>query len=79
MGLVSGIVVYTCLWWVLFFMALPFGVQQVTSVEQGHDPGAPKKPFLLIKFLITTVLAAIGWFAIDYLITIQAIKFSELP
>jgi predicted secreted protein len=76
MGLVSGIVVYTCLWWVLLFMALPFGVEQETAVEKGHDTGAPKKHHLLMKFVITTILTSIGWFVIDYLICLRIIEFT---
>jgi predicted secreted protein len=68
MGLVNGIVLFIVLWWVVFFMALPFGVQ--SDDEAGEDTvagtvsSAPVKPKLGLKVLITTVVAAAAWGAI---------------
>ncbi len=65
MGLVNGIVLYIVLWWVVFFMALPFGVQ--SDEEAGQDTlagtvsSAPVKPMLRLKVIITTVVAATVW------------------
>jgi len=67
MGLVSGIVVFTCIWWVVFFMALPFGVTHQVDQGKGYDPGAPKKPYLLIKVSITTAIAALLWLLFNYI------------
>jgi predicted secreted protein len=68
MGLVNGIVLFIVLWWVVFFMALPFGVQ--SDDEAGEDTvagtvsSAPVKPKLGLKVLITTGVAAAAWGAI---------------
>lgn len=61
MSIASAIVTYLILWWLVFFMALPFGVERPdeSEVEIGHEPGAPKKPMLLKKALITSVISAI--------------------
>jgi predicted secreted protein len=69
MGFLSGILVYICLWWVIFFMTLPFGVSQDNTPQKGHDLGAPKKPYICIKMAITAVLAALGWLLINYLLS----------
>jgi len=69
MGWVSGIVVFTCFWWVFFFMILPFGVEQDLHPEKGHDAGAPKKPYLYLKVAITTAITILAWFIADYVIT----------
>ncbi len=57
MTFASGIVVYVILWWLSFFLVLPFGVKQPEEQEEGHMPGAPDKPKLWKKALITTLLA----------------------
>ncbi len=51
------IVVYTIVWWVVFFAVLPVGVQRDEAVEPGHDPGAPRHPMLWRKAFATTAIA----------------------
>lgn len=68
MSIPSAIVAYVIIWWLVFFMALPFGVERPNEdeVEIGHEPGAPKKPLLMKKALATSgiaaVLLAIWWY-----------------
>jgi len=57
--MLAYIVVFTCTWWVVFFMVLPFNIQTQKSSEIGHDKGAPTKPYLGIKMLVTSVIAVI--------------------
>ncbi len=66
---ITGLAVYVVLWWLVIFMVLPWGNRQIDSddVAQGQAYGAPKKPRLLIKMAVTTVIAAIIW-AIAYLV-----------
>ena len=52
------LVVFVIVWWLVFFMTLPFGVTLPEEVEPGHDAGAPEKPRLALKALITTAIAA---------------------
>ncbi|GIR55885.1 MAG: hypothetical protein CM15mP62_33560 [Rhodospirillaceae bacterium] len=59
MEIASGIVVYVLLWWWIFLMALPFGVSRQTDGAAGHDTGAPKKPLLATKVIITSLLALV--------------------
>ena len=68
MELVSGIVVYIVLWWVIIFTVLPFGTHREANPEVGHDHGAPVKTHLRLKLLVTTILATICWFIADYII-----------
>jgi len=48
-------------WWVCLFAVLPFGVRNHQEAQEdlpeGADPGAPVKPMLARKALVTTVLA----------------------
>jgi predicted secreted protein len=78
MEIASGIVVYVLLWWWVFFMSLPIGVRRSESVEVGHEPGAPEKPHLWKKALAATVIAAVLWFAVDWVIEAELISFREM-
>ncbi len=55
----GALVIFTIVWWIIFFITLPFGVTAPENPEAGHDPGAPDKPRLVIKALITTAIATI--------------------
>lgn len=78
MDIMSGIVVFATLWWISFLMVLPFGAQPVQSPEQGHDHGAPKKSYLKIKLVVTTLLTTLLWFGVEYLININFIDFRSM-
>lgn len=78
MEVASGIVVYVLLWWWVFFMSLPIGVRRADSVEVGHEPGAPEKPYLGKKVLAATVIAAVLWFGVDWVIEAELISFREM-
>lgn len=57
----SLLAVYFVVWWLTFVAVLPIGShshhETGAEIVAGTDPGAPVKPRLLIKGLITTVLA----------------------
>jgi predicted secreted protein len=63
----SGVVVYIMLWWMVFFMTLPFGVRsQAEHQDDGGDdivPGttesAPIRPRLWLKALVTSLIALV--------------------
>jgi len=59
MDWVSIIAVYAIVWWLVLFMVLPFGVRQVDNPEPGHERGAPARPMLVIKAMVTSVIAAV--------------------
>jgi predicted secreted protein len=68
MGIVTLIAVYFVLWWLVIFMVLPFGVRRDADPEHGNDPGAPRYPMLMRKFLWTSVITAVltfGVYALD--------------
>jgi predicted secreted protein len=58
----SLIAVYFVVWWLTFVAVLPIGShshhETGAEIVAGSDPGAPIRPRLLMKGLITTVLAA---------------------
>ncbi|MEH6632135.1 MAG: DUF1467 family protein [Halopseudomonas aestusnigri] len=79
MNWVTGILVYVVIWWLIFFMALPFGVKPHENPEVGHEPSAPANPMLGRKALITSGIAAILWGIAYYIITSGIITIGELP
>ncbi len=51
------LVVFVVVWWMVFFVTLPFGVTTPCAPEPGHAPSAPEKPRLWIKAGFTTLAA----------------------
>jgi predicted secreted protein len=73
MDIVGYIAVYVVIWWVVLFAVLPFGVRsqhETGEVVQGTEPGAPVRPRLLRKFLITGLIAALVWGVVVVLWTV---------
>ena len=72
MGLTGSIIVYVMIWWIVFFSILPVGIQSnkesFKERLEGSDPGAPKNPNILKKFLITTIITSILFIVIYYLV-----------
>ncbi|SDR32031.1 Predicted secreted protein [Rhizobiales bacterium GAS191] len=60
--IVAWAAIYVVVWWITIFAVLPIGVHsqdEAGSVTPGTEPGAPTKPRLVAKALVTTVIAAI--------------------
>ena len=57
-------VIYLILWWLVFFVMLPFGIERDQDVTFGNDPGAPKKSLVkkkaIISSFITLILTAVA-------------------
>ncbi|MCB2054204.1 MAG: DUF1467 family protein [Geminicoccaceae bacterium] len=68
MSTTGAIVSFVVIWWLFFFMALPFGAEPPEVIEAGHATSAPERPRLWLKAAIATVLAAAATFALDRLI-----------
>lgn len=62
--MLAYILVFTCTWWIVFFMILPFAVTRDVNPELGNDKGAPVNPRLGIKILATTIVTLLltKWF-----------------
>ncbi|WP_191059767.1 DUF1467 family protein [Geminicoccus harenae] len=63
------LVSYVIAWWMIFFMALPFGAHPPDEPGRGHAESAPAQPRLWIKAAITTVLAALAVWAFHWFLT----------
>lgn len=74
----TGIMVYVIVWWVVLFTVLPFGVKPAKDTGEGHMSGAPEKPKLVRKAIITSLIAAVVFAAIYGLIESDLISFYRM-
>ena len=72
----SQVAIFLLIWFVILFAVLPFGVQQPSNPEPGHDPGAPANPRLGRKAIVTTAISLLIW-GVYYYLT-QVLGFSLL-
>ena len=85
MGVTSALVLYAVIWWMTFFVVLPFRVQtrgDLGAVEPGTHAGAPQIHHLKRKAWITTWLALALWIVIggtiiSGLITLDDMSFFD--
>lgn len=72
MSIAGLIVVFLVVWWLYFFMALPFGATSSheigEEVEAGHAQSAPRRPRLWLKAFVATLLAALTVLAIEWVL-----------
>ena len=59
MSVVTGLVTYLIIWWLVLFMVLPWGNRPNESPKSGHVASAPARPRIGLKFLITTAISAL--------------------
>ncbi|HLY88346.1 MAG TPA: DUF1467 family protein [Acetobacteraceae bacterium] len=72
----TGVVLYVLIWWTALFAVLPIGTRPVEEADEATGwRGAPQKPQLLRKVIITTLVAAVVWFGAWLLITSPYISF----
>ena len=81
MGVTGSIILFVCIWWIVFFSLLPVGIQsqniKFSENLHGNDPGAPKNPKIGKKFFITTLITTIIFLVIYYVTTEGYLNLSE--
>ena len=77
MNWVSGIVVYTVIWWLVIFCVLPFGVEPANEQHLGHDAGAPANPRLKMKVLVTTAITTVIFIGVYLIIASPYLSFRD--
>jgi predicted secreted protein len=63
----TGLMVYLVIWWTILFAVLPLGVRRAENPGLGQDHGAPERPQLLRKAIITSLVAAVLWLGFYFL------------
>jgi predicted secreted protein len=74
MSITGLAIIFTIIWWIVFFSILPIDVNRAKNVKiEGEDPGSPENPKMLKKLLYCTGITSVI-FTIIYLL----IKFEYL-
>jgi predicted secreted protein len=73
----TGIVVYVLVWWVVLFAVLPLWVTPAEPGELGYAAGAPRRPLMLRKLVVTSAVAAVIWLAIYVIVSGPWLSFRE--
>ena len=72
----TGTMLFIIIWWTALFAVLPIGTTPVTAADkQSGWRGAPERPRLLMKVVITTVVACFLWTGSYLLIRSDYISF----
>jgi predicted secreted protein len=77
MNWVTGIAVYVCIWSVVVFAVLPWGVKPASDLPPGSDRGAPEHPRLGRKVAVTTLIATLLWIVFYLIAASDLITFRE--
>lgn len=75
MSIVSIIVVFSCVWWIVLFVALPIGVKMDPNPQKGFATSAPISARIKLKMWITTFISIILTGLICWAIITKAIDF----
>lgn len=78
MSWATGLMVYIVIWWTVLFAVLPLGVRRVDKPGRGEDHGAPERPQLLRKVIITSAVAAVLWLGFFVLHQLDIFSFRRL-
>ena len=79
MSITGSIVVYVCLWWIVFFAILPIDVNRSKTVKiDGEDPGSPENPKMVKKFLYCTGITTIIFIIIYLLIKFEYLNLRNM-
>ena len=78
MNLFESLIVLFLVWWLSLFLVLPWGNRPTEDPELGHERGAPARPRLWMKVLITTAIALVIWTVIYLVIDSGLISFRAM-
>lgn len=73
---VTGIVLYTLIWWVALFAVLPIGTRPEVDADASSGwRGTPAAPRLWFKIALTTVVSAVVWALVYLVIESEILSF----
>ena len=72
-----GLAVYGGIWWVALFVVLSWGNRPIDQedIEKGQASSPPKRSRILIKMAANTVLSAIIWLVVYWVMEAGLISF----
>lgn len=72
----TGAVLFVLIWWTVLFAVLPIGTKPVAEADELTGwRGAPERPRLVRKALLTTLIAGLVWLGCYALITSDWLSF----
>ncbi len=78
MSWATGLMVYLVIWWTVLFAVLPLGVRRAENPGRGEERGAPERPDLVRKAVITSIVAAVLWIAFYFLHQADIFSFRKM-
>ena len=74
----TAIVLFTMIWWTVLFMVLPFGIRPVADADDATGwRGAPERPRIGRKLLLTTAISIVVWGAAYAVIQSDWLSFRQ--
>ncbi len=72
----TAIILFVVIWWVALFAVLPIGTKPVAQADDKSGwRGAPERPRIMMKVIVTTIVASILWTGSYVLITTDYVSF----
>lgn len=78
MSWATGVMVYLVIWWTILFAVLPLSVRRVENPGKGEERGAPERPQLARKAIITSIVAAVLWLGFYFLHRADVFSFRRM-
>lgn len=82
MNIVLAVAIYFVIWWIVLFAVLPFGIRtqhEAGDVVPGTAESAPVAPRLGRKMIATTIVAAIVFAMIYWLVEGGVVTLDDIP
>jgi predicted secreted protein len=75
MNLLLGLAIYLIVWWLAFFVMLPYGAESAHEANEesvpGTERGAPRQHRLAFKALVAAAIAGVVWLFIAWAISVD--------
>ncbi|HEX4367115.1 MAG TPA: DUF1467 family protein [Rhodopila sp.] len=72
----TGSVLFIMIWWTALFAVLPFGTKPMVKADAVSGwRGAPERPGILRKVIVTTIIASVLWTGSYLLIQSDYVSF----
>lgn len=72
----TGLVLFVMIWWTALFAVLPIGTKPMAQPDDKSGwRGAPERPNILRKVIVTTIVASVLWTGSYLLIRSDYISF----
>ena len=79
MSITGSLVVFICIWWIIFFAMLPIDVnREKKNKVEGEDPGSPENPKILKKIVYCTLITSVIFILIYILVKNEYLNLRDL-